>query len=279
MKQQRTRLFLEELEDRLALSAMSAAPATEMITNWSGYAATSPTQPLYGSVTAVAGAWTVPTVTGPSTGSTYSSVWVGIGGFSRPTVEQIGTEEDVINGKPQYYAWFEMSPRGIVVIPNMKVHPGDAMAGSVNFLGFGFYYLQLKDYTDGQSYSTFQWEPFALRSSAEWIVEAPSSGKGELPLANFGAETFTAAYATINGVTGPIDGPWNFTALNMTSKSSSAVQASTSGLTDSHGGSHPTSSFTVSYVPPTAPTIAASAVTGISGHQQGPAHEIGLEFF
>ena len=39
----------------------------------------------------------------------------------------------------------------------------------------------------------------------KWIVEAPSSNSGVLPLANFSSVTFTSAAATINGVTGPVD--------------------------------------------------------------------------
>ena len=84
--------------------------------NWSGYvAATNLFQPQPNSVTEVSGSWIVPKVTptGPSTGSTYSSVWVGIDGWntksiSSPTVEQVGTSENVINGLPRYWAWWEM---------------------------------------------------------------------------------------------------------------------------------------------------------------------------
>ena len=52
----------------------------------------------------------MPTVSG--SGPTYSSVWVGIDGYSSNTVEQIGTEQDVsANGKTSYYAWYEMYPQ------------------------------------------------------------------------------------------------------------------------------------------------------------------------
>ena len=60
------------------------------------------------SVSYVAGSWVVPTVSTKTNG--YSSVWVGIDGYSSSTVEQIGTEEDVVNGKATYYAWYEMYP-------------------------------------------------------------------------------------------------------------------------------------------------------------------------
>ena len=58
------------------------------------------------------GSWIVPTVTGSSRGTTYSAVWVGIDGYSDSTVEQIGTEEDVVNGGPSMHAWWEMYSSG-----------------------------------------------------------------------------------------------------------------------------------------------------------------------
>jgi len=44
----------------------------------------------------------------------------------------------------------------------------------------------------------------AERSSAEWIVEAPSSTSEVLPLAYFGRVTFNSCSATINDRRGPI---------------------------------------------------------------------------
>ena len=82
-------LLLEELEGRLVPSASSLGYST----NWSGYAVTAGP----GSVTAVVGSWTVPTIL-PGRGTAYSAEWVGIDGFSSATVEQIGTEADLING-------------------------------------------------------------------------------------------------------------------------------------------------------------------------------------
>ena len=39
-------------------------------------------------------------------------MWVGIDGYSDSTVEQIGTEENVVNGVPQYHAWWKMYSAG-----------------------------------------------------------------------------------------------------------------------------------------------------------------------
>jgi Peptidase A4 family len=83
---------------------------TSTSSNWSGYVAeTNLNDPQTDSVTAVSGSWVVPTVTGVSGTSSYSCAWVGIDGWTYPletggTVEQIGTEQNFINGVPTYYA-------------------------------------------------------------------------------------------------------------------------------------------------------------------------------
>ena len=79
--------------------------------NWSGYAAATSPSPETDSVSAVSGNWTVPSVSG--SGTTCSCVWVGIDGFGGSTVEQIGTEQDVVNGTADYYAWWRCTQRAI----------------------------------------------------------------------------------------------------------------------------------------------------------------------
>ncbi len=211
--------------------------------NWSGYSV----ETASGAVSAVSGSWKVPTVTG--TGTAYCAQWVGIDGFTSTTVEQIGTESDVVYGQAQYSVWYEMYPAGSVTISTMNVKPGDAITASVVYNAAttqypsGYFALTITDTTTTQTFSIDESASGAQRSSAEWIVEAPSSSQGLLPLANFGSVTFTNASATINGVTGPIDNSgWQYKAINM--GTSSVTEDSTSGLTDSGG----TSSFTVTYL-------------------------------
>jgi len=101
-KRPRCLLTIEQLEDRcvpsvnpLSANAFQHAPVSTTSTNWSGYAAqTNLNNPQSGAVTGVGGSWIVPTVMGNG----YSAVWVGIDGYSSPTVEQLGTEEDIVNG-------------------------------------------------------------------------------------------------------------------------------------------------------------------------------------
>jgi hypothetical protein len=250
MKNRRLLLHVEELERRVV-------PSLVYSNNWSGYAAmTNLSSPQAQAVDAVSGSWIVPSVTGSST--TYSSAWVGIDGYSSSTVEQIGTEQDWINGSGAFYrAWYEMYPAAPVTVP-VTISPGDQISASVTYNGTSFV-LSIMDTTTGNSFTTTQTLAGAQRSSAEWIVEAPSGSFGHvLPLANFGQVTFSGASATINGTTGPIDdAAWQNTAIDMVSKNK--IIASTSALSDTGG----TSSFTVTFT-------GSSGGGGTGGHHHGP---------
>ena len=197
--------------------------------NWSGYAIeTNLTYPQKGAVTDVKGSWTVPAVNYSVTPNAYSSFWIGIDGYSSGTVEQIGTSSDASSGSPQYYAWYEMYPKWPVTL-KMKISPGDVMSAEVGYLGNGKFQLTITDTTTGASFTTTQKSPSAKRSSAEWIAEAPSSGK-VLPLADFGTVYFENAQATLNGVTGSINNSaWQYDAITMTT-SSGTVKALPSSL-------------------------------------------------
>jgi hypothetical protein len=252
--------YLEQLEGRALLSSVQAQPIWDTVTstNWSGYAAeTNLSTPASNAVTSVSGSWTVPTVTGKT--NAFSSVWVGIDGYSSSSVEQLGTEQDTSkSGAATYYAWWEMYPNPSVQITSMTISPGNSISASVTYSSSGFT-LQITDNTNHQSFSTTQTSTTAVRSSAEWIVEAPSSFSGVLPLANFGTANISGAQATINGTTGAIDNSsWQNTAINMVSKSGSPLDQ-TSGLTDTSN----TSSFSVTY-------------TGSGGHGHGPNQAVEL---
>ena len=205
-------------------------------------------------MSAVYGSWIVPTVSGSSSGTTYSAVWVGIDGSSDSTVEQIGTEQDVVNGTPVYSAWWEMYSTGnqqpVQPISSMTIEPGDSITASVQYITSGTYmgdfYLSIVDNTRSESFSTYEsssatQSPLAQRTSAEWIVEAPTVGSSVADLANFGSVTFTNATAVINGVSGPIDSSsWQSEAINMVSSNGVAYDT-TSVLTNSG------TSFVVTY--------------------------------
>jgi len=183
--------------------------------NWSGYAAVagSLASPAVGAVTAVSGSWTVPAVTG--SGTRYSSVWVGIDGYADGTVEQLGTEQDVVSVRrghirvtsQRYYTWFEMYPAGGYEVGGFPTNPGDKFGAGVAYAGGDTFTLAITNFTQNVYYIVpppYNTTSGAQLSSAEWIAEAPSSFSGVLPLADFGTVTFTACSADINGTTGPI---------------------------------------------------------------------------
>jgi hypothetical protein len=188
--------------------------------NWSGYAVeTDLDSPASNAVTYVTGSWTVPKVTGPSPrmGAYYSSVWVGIDGYSSNTVEQIGTEQDWFWGRPVYYAWFGLYPNASYRIL-APVSPGDKMTAEVSYIGDGQFVFTLTNLTARipWTFTTTQTLNGAQLQSAEWVVEAPSSRFRVLPLANFDSVTFSGASATLNSHTGTInDISWQNTPIDM----------------------------------------------------------------
>jgi hypothetical protein len=199
-------------------------------TNWSGYAIeTNLSSPTAGVMTDVKAQWVVPQVT-CSGSNTYSSTWVGIDGyFGSSTVEQIGTEQDCSAGSGRYYAWYEMYPK-LPATLSLAVHPNDTISAEVAYVGSANFQLTLTNVTTGKSFSTQQKSARAQRVSAEWIVEAPSSGGGPLPLANFGTAQFSNASATVKGVTGTIsNGAWQNDAITMVT-SSGTVKAQPAAL-------------------------------------------------
>lgn len=188
-------------------------------TNWSGYAVeTNFAKPASNAVTDVKGTWVVPAVTCLSSLTTYSSVWVGIDGYSSNSVEQTGTEQDCYLGTPRYSAWYEMYPKMPVTL-SISVKPGDSITAEVKSGGSSQFTLTLTNNSANKSFTTTQKTTKARRQSAEWIVEAPYSG-GVLPLADFGTVTITGASATLNGVAGTISN-WPNDAMTMVNDSGS----------------------------------------------------------
>lgn len=190
--------------------------------NWSGYAAvTSFSHPASHSVSDVSGSWTVPNLT-PTPDTSYSACWVGIDGYTSPTVEQIGSIQIWDQGEQQNLIFFEMYPRGAFQIVGFPINPGDVLGAEVSYLGENTFQLSIANYTKHvytivpTSYTNHF---SAKRNSAEWIIEAPSSVNTVLPLANFGVVPFTNCLATINNRTGAINNShWKYDPLTMTTQ-------------------------------------------------------------
>jgi len=204
--------------------------------NWSGYAAATNLQnPGLGSVSMVSGTWTVPDISNSKKG-TYASIWVGIDGYKSGTVEQIGTEHDWADGKEEHYAWFEMYPKYPHQIQGFPVEPGDVISAQVTYKGNDTFEMVINNHTKGVT-TTIPTEHTKAsgtkRNSAEWIIEAPATAKGILPLADFKQTTLTDCQATINGKTSGInEGGWSHDKLVMETKSGT-LKAETSNPTNS----------------------------------------------
>lgn len=201
-------------------------------TNWSGYAVTGPN----GSVTDVKGSWVLPALNCQNTPNASSALWVGIDGYSSNTVEQIGTDADCVNGVPTYYPWFEFYPHQSFIIDNFPLSPGSVISAEVKAGSKGQFSVII--HSGSQTFSTTTKVSSANQSSAEWIVEAPSSG-GTLPLADFISASFGdnytsvggTSFATVRGSTQPI-GPLssgNVDQITMIGKSG-AIKAQPSAL-------------------------------------------------
>jgi len=204
---------------RTATSGTRNASTTS--TNWSGYAATGRT------FTSVASSWTEPTGT-CSSGSQYSSFWVGLDGYNSNSVEQTGTDVDCSGRTAQYYAWYEMYPAGSVEI-NHTVRPGDKISASVTYAGSNKFTLQIADSTQGWTYSTSKTLSGAPRSSAEVITEAPccTSSGGILPLADFGKVSYTGS--TANGSTLSSFSPTEITMVSASGKQEDSTSSLSGG--------------------------------------------------
>lgn len=225
--------------------------------NWGGYAVTGAT----GSVTQVSASWTVPAVNCGSSETSYSSYWVGIDGFSSSTVEQTGTDSDCRNGVATYYAWYEFYPKASQGIGSIAVSPGDQIGAAVVYSPkTGLFYAGIRDFTTGAQFATKSAVSGAQRSSAEWIVEAPSVCfliRCRLTsLSNFGTVGFGQdltgltvrinCAATIAGVSGPI-GSFGSSVqqITMVSQSNhSVVKAQPSALSEDG------TSFTATWISP-----------------------------
>jgi hypothetical protein len=246
------------------VGAASASADISDSSNWAGYA-------IHRSgvrFRTVVGSWIQPRATCTAGRATYSSVWVGIGGYaiSSPALEQIGTELDcTAAGRAVSDVWYELVPAPSRTT-KLAVAPGDRIQASVAVTG-NQVKLTLADLTRRRSFTRMAHVTVLDNTSAEWIVEAPSGCSTAtdcqtLPLADFGSAAITGARATTtSGRRGSIaDRHWSTTKISLAedarrfagSPADRPVLAQPSALTAGGTG------FTVSY---TGTTTAASVST------------------
>lgn len=226
--------------------------STAISTNWSGYVASnSLTQPTTNSCSSVTGTFTVPALT-PADSSLNNnlSIWVGIdGSFSTDsTVQQLGIDLTYINGKTQYYAWFEMYPDDSYEISGFPVEAGDSVTATVAYTGGTTtqqYQLSMKNNTKNVSYTVPAVDSTstqAKRQCVEWLVEAPAIGNSVVPLSSFSpAIIFTNCSATISttansSVTGTISQFANEEITMVNSRDATVIKAQPSPLTTDGSG-------------------------------------------
>jgi hypothetical protein len=166
------------------------ASVTSSSSNWSGYAASG------GTFTSVTATWTVPTVS-PSAGGA-DATWVGIGGLTTNDLIQAGTQAMVDGGGTvEYSSWIEMLPQSSRTVP-LTVSAGDSVTVTITQQSGNDWLIQMKNNTTKGTYSvTVQYA--SSNSSAEWVQEAPSVGRGLVSLDQFGTVQFSGATAVRDG--------------------------------------------------------------------------------
>ena len=203
----------------LALAPGALADVTRS-TNWAGYAIHRAGVSFH----RVSASWIQPNATCTPGKPSYSSAWVGLGGYSpvSSALEQIGTEVDCNGaGKVVSSAWYELVPAPSKTI-SLVVAPGDAVHATVTVTGHRVV-VELQNLTRHRRFRKTLHSPAIDVSSAEWILEAPSECVSQfscqaLPLANFGSITFGSASASASqGRAGTIaGGGWTRTKIKLT---------------------------------------------------------------
>jgi hypothetical protein len=172
-------------------TSTTPARTSDTSSNWSGYVANG------GTYTSVTGTWNVPQVGATTTGA--DATWVGIGGVTGTDLIQAGTQATVAGGSVSYEAWIEMLPASSRTI-SLDVAPGDSVTVTITEQSNGEWLIAMVNNTTKSSYQrAVQYN--SSRSSAEWIQEAPSAGRGVVPLDDFGSVRFTGGSAVRDGKT------------------------------------------------------------------------------
>jgi hypothetical protein len=198
--------------------------------NWAGYAVTG------SDFRHAVATWQVPKVTAGDAAhpDTFSAIWVGIDGETGNSVEQCGTEQNYVDGQAQYSAWFEIypSPFNVTLDPTgYPVAPGDFITAEVKYQGNDQFFLSLTS-SQGWTATTTQKYAGAQRSSAEWIVEAPSTSRHVLRLANFGETSLSGCKAATGSAALAPLGSFTASSLDQIAMASgTSMKASTGALT------------------------------------------------
>jgi hypothetical protein len=158
--------------------------------NWSGYVATG------GTYTSITGTWVIPKPDPKTPG--VDATWVGIGGANTTDLIQAGTEATVNpDGTVTYDAWTETLPQSTRTVA-LTVNGGDTVTVTLTEQSAGSWLIEMKNVTTNKTYTTTLGYN-SSKSSAEWIQEAPSIGRGIAPLDSFGSVKFSGTSTIVNG--------------------------------------------------------------------------------
>jgi hypothetical protein len=181
------------------VNARARFDSNQQSTNWSGMVDKGAT----GQFTKALGKWHVPAViTDAAHSPAYSSLWVGLDGYTSNDLVQDGTESDAVDVigwlVTSYFVWIEYVPdQGMTELPNFDVNPGDEVYMSVKTCRNGRNQLMgcyfLDNLTLGERTTAVERPANAkfTGNNAEWILERPTIiGQGLFDLPDyFFAET------------------------------------------------------------------------------------------
>lgn len=196
-----------------AASASVTSARTPQLASENGYVDTNSAGNTYQEVSAN---WTQPAITCGAS-DTIAAFWVGIDGYTSPTVEQAGTEAVCESGKATYYSWWEMYP-GAPEVVGTTVKSGDKIAASVTKSG-SKYTLAVTDATHtADSFTVTQTcaPTSCVDTSAEWIEEpsgTPVVGAWKVTGATVKSGKVTGVISTfpyvVLGTAGPLNAAGN----------------------------------------------------------------------
>ena len=164
--------------------------AAQVSANWSGYVDSGEGADF----TQVSASWTVPAVGASTPGD--SATWVGIDGFTNGDLVQAGTDQS----HGTYYAWYELIPQYAFSLG--PVNAGDRVYVDVSQDVPGTWTVTVEDITKGVTW-TGPVAYYASGASAEWVEEAPTTGRNNTieTLADFASVQFTGMTVSGPGTT------------------------------------------------------------------------------
>ncbi|MDR3543629.1 MAG: G1 family endopeptidase [Desulfosporosinus sp.] len=167
--------------------------------NWAGYIDSPSPTSCY---TSVSGSWIVPNISSVHPNAAAAQ-WIGLGGSSSADLLQMGTSEEIENGRSVAEVFWEQLPAPAQTA--MAVPIGSTINATISPSANSSLTWNLTFTVNGQS-QTQTIPPVTLNSSyamgigtsAEWISEEPSTDNNRLvPLANMGTVSYQSAL--VNG--------------------------------------------------------------------------------